>query len=249
MADQATERGAGALGELPGHALLVLRLHEPDLDQLVVAESLVHLPHDGLAETGTADLDEGLEGVGETAQVLALIAFELGHGGDLDREPGTRHSRMPGPGRPAGAGTLAPRPARGLRRRVKKVAAAVLLLVLAVAFGPRLAHEALDWKQREDARRRVEWMLKAKVAEDEQVAICQWARGKIVMPMGDIEAALPDWEAFWASSGLGDGRWWEVVDKTIVDGATVDVTLVRGEDRVVLRVREGAALERIYEDD
>lgn len=148
-----------------------------------------------------------------------------------------------------------PRPPLPLRREahgsfamLKKVAGALLLLVLAVVLGPRLAGEALDWKQREDARRRVEWMIKAKVAEDEQVAICQWARGKIVMPMGDIEAALPDWASFWASSGLGDGRWWEVVDKRIVDGATVDVTLVRGEDRVVLRVHEGAPLERIYDD-
>jgi hypothetical protein len=132
---------------------------------------------------------------------------------------------------------------------LKKVIAAILLVVLAVAFGPRLAQEALDWKQREDARRRVQWMLKAKVAEDEQMAICQWARGKVVMPMGDIEAALPDWESFWAGSGLGDGRWWEVVDKTIVDGATVDVTLVRGEDRIVLRVSEGEPLRPIYEDD
>ena len=131
---------------------------------------------------------------------------------------------------------------------MKKVVVAIVLILLGTVLGPPLAREALDWKQREDARRRVEWMLKAKVAEDEQMAICQWAQGKVVMPMGDIEAALPDWEAFWASSGLGDGRWWKVVDKTIVDGATVDVTLRRDDETVILRVSETDALRRIYRD-
>jgi len=131
---------------------------------------------------------------------------------------------------------------------VKKAVPVIVLVVLAVALGPRALQWTLDWRQTEEARKRVEWMIRAKVADDEQVAICQWARGKIVMPMGDIEASLPAWEDFWKQSGFGDARGWTVVSKRVLDELTTEVIVTKGDDRRTLHVRDKEPLELVWEN-
>ena len=131
---------------------------------------------------------------------------------------------------------------------MKKAVAVAVLLLLAVVFGPDAFRGLQDWHQRGEARKHVEWMLRAKIADDPQVALCQWARGKIVMPMGDIEAALPDWEDFWSQSGFGDARGWKVVSQRVLDERTTEVLVDKGDDRRTLHVREKEPLELVWDD-
>lgn len=131
---------------------------------------------------------------------------------------------------------------------MKKIVITVILIALAVAFGPAAHQGVQDWRQADQARKRVEWMLRGWVAEDEQLALCQWSRGKVVMPMGDIEAALPDWQAFKRASGFGDARYWEVVAKRIVDERTTEITVAKGDQWRVLRVRDREPLTLAWDD-
>ena len=131
---------------------------------------------------------------------------------------------------------------------MKRAVAAIVVVILAVVLGPSALQRVQDWRQTDEARKRVEWMIRAQVAEDEQVAICQWARGKIVMPMGDIEASLPAWEKFWKQSGFGDARGWTVVSKRVLDELTTEVILAKGDDRRTLHVRDKEPLELVWEN-
>lgn len=131
---------------------------------------------------------------------------------------------------------------------MKKIVIAAALVVLVVAFGPTAYQGFRGWQQTDLARKRVEWMFRGKVRGDEQLALCQWARGKVVMPMGDIEAVLPDWEAFWKDGEFGQAHGWEVVAKRIVDERTTDVTVAKGDQTRTLRVQEKEPLSLIWED-
>jgi hypothetical protein len=76
MADDAAERGPGAIGELCGGRFLVRRLTQAHLDELVLRQGLVERTHQGLAESGLADEDDRFEGMGEATQVTALRTIQ-----------------------------------------------------------------------------------------------------------------------------------------------------------------------------
>jgi len=62
-----------------GQHLAILRaaLENPDLDQLMGLEGLVHGRDQGITDALLADLDDGREGVGEGAQEAALAAAQI----------------------------------------------------------------------------------------------------------------------------------------------------------------------------
>lgn len=78
MPDQTAELGAGALRQLLGGSLLVFRLDEPDLDQLVGQERLIHRAEHGLAEPTPANLDDRAQSVSLATKPFALGAAESG---------------------------------------------------------------------------------------------------------------------------------------------------------------------------
>ena len=131
---------------------------------------------------------------------------------------------------------------------MKKILPLIAVIVLLVALGPEGYERYREWSRTDQARKRVEWMFRGKVSGDEQLALCQWERGKVVMPMSDIEAALPDWQSFWRSSGFGDGRGWEVSSKRVVDGLRVEVVVVKGDDQRRLVVRDDEPIEIVWPD-
>src|SRR5262245_61999175 len=96
MADEAAERRAGARGQRLGVATLVLRLVQPDLDQLVHRERLVDRAQHALVDPGLTHDDDGLERVRAPAQRLALARRELrGGGGDHGWPRGRITDRRP----------------------------------------------------------------------------------------------------------------------------------------------------------
>ncbi len=86
MPHQSAQLGPGALRQVPGGRLLVFRLGEADLDQLVGQERLVDGAKHRLAEPRLAHLDHRAQGVSARTKPLALGAAEggmgvfLGHG-------------------------------------------------------------------------------------------------------------------------------------------------------------------------
>lgn len=125
---------------------------------------------------------------------------------------------------------------------MKKLAVAVVLALVAVAFGPSAWRSVADWRAVRAARLRVEWMLRERISDDVQTALCQWARGRITMPMADMEEALPEFEAFWSEAELGTGRGWRVEGGTVVDEGSVELVLRRDDRTLRLLVPEDRAI-------
>lgn len=132
---------------------------------------------------------------------------------------------------------------------MKKLVPVVLLVIAAVALGPTAWQRFELWRQADDARKRVEWMLRALAEKDEQLALCQWARGKVVMPMADIEASLPDWKRFLAELDLGEVRaGWEVRSKRVLDELTVEVVIGKGDEERILLVQPNEPILVSFQD-
>lgn len=83
VADPVHEHACGAPGELIEEriARLPVPARRLDLDQLVIGQRAGGLLRQAFREPGVADLDEGLERMGQAAQVAALALGELGRGG------------------------------------------------------------------------------------------------------------------------------------------------------------------------
>jgi len=78
MPDQPAELGAGALRQLLGRGLLVFRLDQPHLDELVGQKGLIDCAEHGLAEPTSAHLYDRAQSVSLATQPFALGAAESG---------------------------------------------------------------------------------------------------------------------------------------------------------------------------
>lgn len=146
VADQPGQMRPEPLGDPARLELLLLGIEKANLDQLVAVEGAVELADHRLGQTLAADVDHRLQGVGETAQVLALATGELHGGAERIREDGGRAYTGPmssfvlvhGSGQNAGCWS---RVAARLRARGHAVAA------------PDLPKRAADWRLEDHAAR------------------------------------------------------------------------------------------------
>jgi hypothetical protein len=90
MANEPAELGATAIGELTSDRLLVLRLPQTNLHELVIQERTIDRAEHPLAEPTLPDLDERLAGVRETAKETALKALKGRHGSETSYSSGPR---------------------------------------------------------------------------------------------------------------------------------------------------------------
>jgi len=72
MPKQTTEHSPGCIGQGLCHAFFILRLAHLNLDELMIVEALVHGVEDRIGQPHVSNLNDGLEGMGQGTQVLAL---------------------------------------------------------------------------------------------------------------------------------------------------------------------------------
>lgn len=94
MPDQAAEGGVRRFGQTLRHPFLVIGFAHADLDQLVVEQGAVDRGDDAGRDAAGADLDDGLEFMGEPPQELAVFAgeFEPSHARNVEQAPPRRKS-------------------------------------------------------------------------------------------------------------------------------------------------------------
>jgi len=125
---------------------------------------------------------------------------------------------------------------------MKKILTLVVLVVAVLAarkYLPGLLSDLKTGAGEKGVRSRVDGMLTAMAAGDEQTALCQWAQGRVNLPEGEIRAAYDPWYEFAQANGLRKGMSWSLdrVTMTGESSATVEVT-VDGR-RLELDVRDG----------
>ncbi len=126
----------------------------------------------------------------------------------------------------------------------------VILLVLIIGgyFGIKWVLENVSSKSTEDeAKVRIENMVRAMAADDEQTALCLWAEGTTVLDQDAMSSYYDRFRRFKEESGITGAGVWKVRDSKLAEpgSTTAIVTVSNGSATRVLKVPRRSPIEYV----